>query len=78
MEHKKLYRSQKDRFIAGVCGGLGKYFGIDATIIRVAWVILIFTTGFIPFLLVYILCALIRGCTQLSKSQKLAGFRHFK
>ncbi|HQP46203.1 MAG TPA: PspC domain-containing protein [Flexilinea sp.] len=59
MEHKKLYRSQKDRFIAGVCGGLAKYFGIDATIIRVAWIVLIFTTGFIPFVLIYILCALI-------------------
>lgn len=32
---KKLYRSRTDRKIWGICGGLGKYFNIDPTIVRV-------------------------------------------
>ncbi|MFZ2497350.1 MAG: PspC domain-containing protein [Methanosarcina sp.] len=34
----KLYRSKSDRIIAGVCGGLGEYFQIDPTIVRLLWV----------------------------------------
>jgi phage shock protein C len=37
---KRLYRSRSDRMIAGVCGGLGHYFGIDPTLVRLAFVIL--------------------------------------
>ena len=37
---KKLYRSKRDRMLAGICGGLGEYFQIDATLIRLLWVIL--------------------------------------
>ena len=42
---KKLYRSKTDRRIAGVCGGLGNYFDIDPTIIRLAWVVALFFAG---------------------------------
>ena len=34
---KKLYLSDHNKKIAGVCGGLADYFGIDPTILRVAW-----------------------------------------
>lgn len=37
---KRLYRSRTDRMIAGVAGGLGRYFGIDPTLVRLAFVIL--------------------------------------
>ncbi|QNM05213.1 PspC domain-containing protein [Qiania dongpingensis] len=37
MEPKRLYRSVRDRMLLGVCGGIGEYFGVDATIIRVVW-----------------------------------------
>ncbi len=37
---KKLYRSLEKRIIAGVCGGLSDFFGIDATIIRIIWAVL--------------------------------------
>lgn len=43
---KRLYRSRTDRVISGVCGGIAKMLGIDAVIIRVLWVILMFTFGF--------------------------------
>lgn len=43
---KKLYRSRVDRKIGGVCGGLGEYFGIDATLVRLLFVLgLIFVGG---------------------------------
>lgn len=43
--NKKLYRTDDGKMIAGVCAGLGEYFGIDATIIRLGWVLLTFLGG---------------------------------
>ncbi len=54
---KKLTRSINDRMIAGVCGGLGDYLGIDSTIIRVIWAALAIAGG--AGLLLYIICWLI-------------------
>ena len=54
---KKLYRSSKDRMICGVCGGLGKYFDIDPTIVRIVMVALLFA-GFTGFW-IYIIMAII-------------------
>ncbi len=56
---KKLYRSSKNRFIAGVCGGLGEFFNIDANLIRIIVVIISVASAFIPVLLIYTICALI-------------------
>ena len=42
---KKLYRSQSSSMIAGICGGLGEYFNVDPTIVRIAAVLLIFANG---------------------------------
>lgn len=36
---KKLYRSTSDRMVAGICGGLGEYFSIDSTLVRLLFVI---------------------------------------
>lgn len=41
---KKLYRSRSDRLLAGVCAGLGEYLGIDATIVRLVFVLSVFLT----------------------------------
>jgi phage shock protein PspC (stress-responsive transcriptional regulator) len=54
---KKLYKSQTDRKIFGVCGGLAEYFGIDPTIIRLIWALLVFCAG--TGLLAYIIAALV-------------------
>lgn len=54
---KKLYRSTTDKKIAGVCGGIAQYFGIDSTIIRLAFVIFCLMGG--SGVLVYIICALV-------------------
>jgi phage shock protein C len=39
-ETRKLYRSRTNRQVAGVCGGLAQYFNLDATLIRVLFVLL--------------------------------------
>ena len=39
-ETRKLYRSRSNRQVAGVCGGLAQYFNVDATLIRVLFVLL--------------------------------------
>ncbi len=43
---KKLYLSNKDKKIAGVCGGVAQYLGIDPTIVRLVWLLLAFAGGF--------------------------------
>ncbi len=40
MERRRLYRSREDYWIAGVCGGLGKYFEVDSNLVRLAFVLL--------------------------------------
>ena len=45
MKGKKLYRSRENAMLAGVCGGIGEYFDIDPTIVRLAWVVLGFCGG---------------------------------
>ena len=56
-EAKRLYRSKHDRQIAGVCGGLGEYFNVDPTIVRLVFVLFALLGG--PGLLVYIILALV-------------------
>ncbi len=48
---KQLYRSRKDRIVAGVCAGLGDYFGIDASIVRLvfAGLAILGGTGFLLY-----------------------------
>ena len=55
--NKKLYRSVSDKKLAGVCGGIAEYFGLDATLIRVGWAIVSLFAG--AGILAYIVCALI-------------------
>lgn len=58
--HKRLYLSDTDRKISGVCGGIGEYFDIDSTLVRLAWVALSLALSFgIGGLIVYIIAALI-------------------
>jgi len=40
MNSKRLYRSRNNRWIAGVCGGIGEYLNIDPTIIRILAVVI--------------------------------------
>lgn len=56
MEPKRLYKSRTNRLLCGVCGGLGEYFNIDPTIIRLLFVLLGCTmTGLVAYLIAAII-----------------------
>ncbi|SES80740.1 PspC domain-containing protein [Anaerobranca gottschalkii] len=54
---KRLYRSQSNKMIAGVCGGIAEYFNIDPTIVRLLWVFFALMAG--GGLIAYIIAAII-------------------
>lgn len=56
---KKLYLSQKDKKLFGFCGGIGEFFNVDTTLIRIIWIILTVLTGIAPFVLIYIVAVLV-------------------
>ena len=56
--HKRLYRSATDRKICGVCGGLADYFGLDSTLVRLAFIALA-VLGFSTGIILYILAAVV-------------------
>ncbi|MBD9111806.1 PspC domain-containing protein [Bacteroides nordii] len=43
---RKLTRSRSDRMLAGVCGGLAQFFGLDASLVRIVYAILTIFTAF--------------------------------
>ena len=59
MTGKRLYRSNKNRMICGVCGGIAEYFGIDPTIVRVGWVVLSVISAGFGGVLAYVVAAVI-------------------
>ncbi|HEY1295969.1 MAG TPA: PspC domain-containing protein [Chloroflexota bacterium] len=54
----RIYRSRNERMLAGVAGGLGEYFDLDPTLVRLTWAVGTLVTGPIAVLL-YVLAALI-------------------
>ena len=54
---KNLYRSNRNKMLAGVCGGIGEYFGIDPTIVRLLWVLCcaIGGSGFLAYIIAAII-----------------------
>lgn len=44
-EVKRLQRSNEDRWLLGVCGGLAEYFNVDATLVRVLFILFSFAVG---------------------------------
>lgn len=54
---KKLYRSRNERMLGGICGGIGEFFDVDPTLIRLATVLLAFF--FFPVTLIVYLILLI-------------------
>lgn len=75
-ETKKLMRSQNDRWLAGVCGGLGQYFGIDPTIIRIVFALLgVFTgSGFLLYLILWVVMPVEQSGMDAEKPEKSADF----
>ncbi len=56
---KKLYRSQTDVKIAGICGGIGREFDVDSSMIRLAAVFACVISGVLPMVITYIVAWII-------------------
>ena len=54
---KKLYKSKTDKKLDGVCAGIGEYFDVDPTVIRLLWVLAVLFAG--VGVLAYIIAAII-------------------
>ena len=57
MTGKRLYRSNRNKILCGVCGGIAEYAGMDPTLIRLIFVLLCFAVG--GGLLIYLIAAII-------------------
>ena len=55
--NKKLYKIDAGKKLDGVCGGIAEYFGIDPTIIRLAWILFTALGG--SGIIAYIICAIV-------------------
>lgn len=55
MSGRRLRRSVHDRWIAGICGGIGEYMGIDPTAVRVGYVLLSILSAAFPGIIVYLI-----------------------
>lgn len=54
---KRLYKINRGKMVDGVCGGIAEYFGLDPTLVRLAWII--FSAMGASGIIAYILCAVI-------------------
>lgn len=54
---KRLYRSEENSKLLGVCGGIAEYFDIDPTVVRIIWILSLCCFG--SGVIAYIVCALV-------------------
>jgi phage shock protein C len=52
---KKLYRSHKNKMIAGICGGVGEVYSIDPKLLRLVCVFILLVSGIFPLLITYLI-----------------------
>lgn len=70
--NKKLYRSRTDRYIAGVCGGIGQYFNIDPIIVRIIFIVATFAhgAGLVAYLILAVVVPLESGAGTMSEGEQ--------
>lgn len=78
---KKLYRSRNDKVLAGVCGGIADYFGIDSALVRIAWVVFTLIGG--AGIIAYIICAIVfpegsSYSSQVSDDEYVVGAKNYQ
>jgi len=69
---KKLYRSSTNKIFGGIIGGMGEYFDIDPTLLRLLWLVIVLATGVVPGIFAYIISIFIvpKKPTQLPTNLK--------
>jgi len=76
MTQKKLYRSEKNRILAGICGGLGEYLNIDPTALRIVWLLIVIFSGIFPGVIAYIIAIFIIPPEPSSREAHEADVQH--
>jgi phage shock protein C len=56
---KRLYKSKTNKVIAGVIGGIGEYFDIDPTLLRLGYLLLAVLTAVVPAILAYLVAMIV-------------------
>ena len=56
---KRLTRSTTDVKLCGVCAGIAEYFGIDPTLVRIAYAVIMVFSAFVPCIVLYLLLSMI-------------------
>lgn len=56
---KRLYKSNTNKVIAGVIGGIGEYFDIDPTLLRLAYILIAVVTAVVPAMVGYFIACLV-------------------
>ncbi|MGD9093625.1 MAG: PspC domain-containing protein [Anaerolineales bacterium] len=70
---KRLYRSETDRWLLGVCGGIAEYFNLDPIIIRILFIIfaMVFGGGILLYLILWLIIPM--RPPEIVKSEELEG-----
>jgi phage shock protein C len=79
MSEKRLFRSTTDRRVAGVCGGLADYFGLDATLVRVIYFVALILPGgigILPYIVLWIVLPEKTGAASPSSAIAIAEERY--
>lgn len=76
---QKLYRSETDKIIFGVCGGFGEYFEVDPVLVRLVFILFAFLGG--GGVLLYLLLALVipknlKASAEINREEKIKDFTH--
>ncbi|OGI72119.1 PspC domain-containing protein [Candidatus Nomurabacteria bacterium RIFCSPHIGHO2_02_FULL_37_45] len=56
---KRLYKSDTNKVFAGVIGGIGEYFDIDPTLLRLAYILIAILTAFFPAVIGYLIACIV-------------------
>ncbi len=56
---KKLYKSEKNKVLSGVLGGVGEYYDIDPTVVRLIFIVIAIVSHIFPALLAYVIAVLV-------------------
>ena len=70
---KKLYKSETDKKLCGVCGGIAEYFGIDSSTVRLITVLLVLFAGMSIW--VYLIAALVMSPAPKYYSEGYTGYK---
>lgn len=56
---KKLYKSKNDRILSGVLGGIGEFYDLDPTLIRLGYMVFVIMTAVVPGIIAYVIASII-------------------